>query len=236
MMKNRFVCLALCLVMLLALVLTSCSSDDGASTDKVVNEVESKSLTMWLVSENEVSPETASAINDAINEITHSRFRINMQVHFLTRDEYEDVLSDTIRAYEDSRNELDPSYVPTVEETKQVVTDASGTGTMIIEETVTNEYGVVTTKFPAFRANQVDIIYIAGEDMYNDYVEKGWLYALDSELSSSSKKIREYVSQTLLNAVKVGNTTYAIPNNNTIGEYTYMLLDKELMDKNNIIV
>ena len=234
MMKNRFVCLALCLVMLLALVLTSCSSDDGASTDVIVNEVESKSLTMWLVSENEVSPETASAINDAINEITHSRFRINMQVHFLTRDEYEDVLSDTIRAYEDSRNELDPSYVPTVEETKQVVTDASGTGTMIIEETVTNEYGVVTTKFPAFRANQVDIIYIAGEDMYNDYVEKGWLYALDSELSSSSKKIREYVSQTLLNAVKVGNTTYAIPNNNTIGEYTYMLLDKELMEEFNL--
>ena len=28
-----------------------------------------------------------------------------------------------------------------------------------------------------------------------------------------------------------GKNYYAIPNNNIIGEYTYMLLDKELMDK-----
>ena len=233
MMKKRFACLALCLVMLLAVVLTGCGNGDEDPSGDIVEQVPSQSLTMWVVSENEVSAETASAVNAALNTITRSRFKINLLVNFLTEDEYEQVLGDTIRAYEDSRNELDPSYVPPAQQTQEVVTNEKGE-TMFVEETETNEYGVTTTKYPAFLANQVDIIYIAGKDMYLEYINNGWLTALDSELSSSSKKIREYVSQTLLNAAKYNNSTYAIPNNNAIGEYTYMLLDKELMEKNNL--
>ena len=152
-MKKRFACLALCLVMLLAVVLTSCGNSEDDPTGGIVDQVQSKSLTMWVVSENEVSAETARAVNTALNTITRSRFKINLLVNFLTEDEYEQVLGDTIRAYEDSRNELDPSYVPPAQQTQEVVTDENGE-TMFVEETETNEYGVTTTKYPAFLANQ----------------------------------------------------------------------------------
>jgi hypothetical protein len=63
------------------------------------------------------------------------------------------------------------------------------------------------------------------------YSYKKWLAPLNSELSGGSKKISSFVSSSLINSTKYKNTVYAIPNNNVIGEYTYMLIDKELFDK-----
>ena len=94
-------------------------------------------------------------------------------------------------------------------------------GNMIVDVTV----------YPEVTDNQVDIIYLSGYDKYTEYIENEWIQKLDSELSGSAKAIPSYVSTSLLNAVKVSGSTYAIPNNNVIGEYTYMLIDKELFDK-----
>ena len=64
------------------------------------------------------------------------------------------------------------------------------------------------------------------------YSYKEWLAPLNtSDVSSEVKKIGSYVSASLLNAAKQKGTAYAIPNNNIIGEYTYMLIDKQLYDQ-----
>ena len=47
----------------------------------------------------------------------------------------------------------------------------------------------------------------------------------------TGKKLGDYITGALLNGVKVDGSTYAIPNNIQIGEYTYMLVNKELFDK-----
>lgn len=94
-------------------------------------------------------------------------------------------------------------------------------GNMIVDKTI----------YPEAEDYQVDIIYLSGHDKYVEYIDNGWIMALDTELSGNSKTISSYVSTSLLNAVKHEGSTYAIPNNNVIGEYTYMLIDKELFDK-----
>lgn len=230
-MKNRLLCLVLCLVLVLSAFLTGCSKEEEDSKETVSNtsSESARSLTMWVVSENEVDSETASAVSAALNSITKSKFKTNLVINFLTEDVYEQVISETIRAYEDGKSTLNPAI-----EEETVQTPSDGETTEYVEETDTNEYGLVVTKYPDLKPNQVDIIYIAGKDMYQSFAENGWLYALDSELSAASKKISEYVSNTLLSAAKLNNVTYAIPNNNTIGEYTYMLLDKSLMEENNL--
>ena len=105
------------------------------------------------------------------------------------------------------------------EETDEILRDEDGN--MIVDVTV----------YPEVTDNQVDIIYLSGYDKYNEYIENEWIQKLDAELSGGAKAIPSYVSTSLLNAVKVSGSTYAIPNNNVIGEYTYMLIDKELFDK-----
>lgn len=237
-MKKRLFCLALCLVMLAATVLTGCSSkslDEVQSEFKKTASEKAITLTMWLVSEKEVDSDTASRITKAVNNITESKFTTRMQLYFLTDDEYRTVVTETIRKREDAKSIFADNSV------KEEETTAAGESGTVVNETETDKFGRITIKYPDLNPNQVDIIYINGEDMFREYAANGWLKRLDEELSASSKKIKEYVSQTLLSAAQIKgvsdgsevNGTFAIPNNATIGKYTYMLLDKDLMQQTN---
>ncbi len=105
-----------------------------------------------------------------------------------------------------------------------------------------NEDGVREILYPEAGENQVDIFYIGnvtdangnlitGYSKYMQYINDEWLASLNEELSTSSKKLTSYISTSLLNGVEVDGNKYAIPNNVQIGEYTYMLIDKELFEK-----
>ena len=217
-MKNRLICLALSLLFVLSVCLTGCADKtEEEMMENIVQEASAntKTLSMWLVVEEVPTDAVKKAVTDAVNKITTSKFNTYMFINFLTEDQYYSTVSDEIRAYEDSKNAFAPAD------------NAQGA-----EITVGD--GQFAKRYPGLRSHQVDIVYIAGEDMYAEYINNGWLSSLDSELSASSKKIKEYISATLLEAAKFEGGTYAIPNNGAIGEYTYMLLDKELMEKNSM--
>ena len=93
-----------------------------------------------------------------------------------------------------------------------------------------NEFGITEIKYPDVKENQVDIFYLSGYDKYMEYYNKEYLSSLSEELSTSSKKLNTYISSSLLNGVQIEGGVYAIPNNVPIGEYTYMMIDKELFD------
>ncbi len=225
-MKKRLICLFLCLVTVLSLVLTSCSKKtEEESKDNISGEASEAAvtLTMWVVSEEKVSDAAAAAVTEKLNAITKPKFKTELVLTYLTEGEYEEKLAQTVTAYEEAKKNQ------VVVETTAPAETESGEGAVVTDETETNQFGQSVIKYPELVANQVDIIYISGEDMYIDFIEKGWLAELDAELSSSSKKIKEYVSATLLSAAKYNGATYAVPNNRVIGEYTYMLLNKDLM-------
>ncbi len=223
-MKTRLICLLLCLMFVMSLALTGCkktTSDEDINNIVDEGSANTKHLTMWVVSEEPVDGAVASDVSDAINNITMTKFSTKLTIRFLTKAEYRQTISDTIRANEDARNQfLGAGAVKDPQEDENAPV-----------ETVTNQWGLPEKKYPNLRENQVDILYIEGYDMYEEFVENEWLYSLDSEISSSSQKLTEYISKTLLNAAKIDGSLYAIPNNNTMGEYTYMLLDKELMEE-----
>ncbi|MBQ7334886.1 MAG: hypothetical protein IJW92_00210 [Clostridia bacterium] len=200
-------------------------------------------LSMWVVSEEEVDPEIAVAVTEEINSMTRSKYKTELVITYLTEDQYYEKLTAEIEAYaaaEAERKEQQEAE----EESKE---DETGTGeettTAPEVETYIDDNGLLQEKYPALEEHQVDIIYIgnlvdgdgnlivSGQDMYSEFVTKGWLAELDSELKNSSKKIAEYISPTLLSSVKQDGVTYAIPNNNVIGEYKYMLLNQKLMDR-----
>ena len=94
-----------------------------------------------------------------------------------------------------------------------------------------NDLGIKELVYPETQPGQLDIIYISGLDMYNKYIENEWLNPLDDHIKTTGKKLNDYITSALLNGVRVNGSTYAIPNNVQIGEYTYMMVDKELFDK-----
>ena len=209
-MKKRLVSLLLCLVMAVSVLLTGCGDKTG---EEILNSIDEKAyadnitLSMWVVSEKPVSKETADLVTAALNAITEDGLKTRLAVTYYTMDQYEAKLSAAINAF-------DRATAPAVPEDPNKQTT------------------LFDPKYPALLENQVDIIYLEGKEMYTSYLANGWLAALDSEFTSSvNKPLQEYVSDELRNAAKLdGMATYAIPNNNLIGEYTYMLLNRDLVD------
>lgn len=98
-------------------------------------------------------------------------------------------------------------------------------------ETVLNDWGIGVLAYPEARENQVDIIYVSGYDNYIRYINNEWLATLNEALTDDAQVLSDYIFPAFLTAADTLYGTYAIPNNNTIGDYTYLLLHKELIEK-----
>jgi len=258
-MNKRLVCLTLSILMLLTCVFASCTpqtKDPAAEGETVDNSA--KTITMWVVTEDETTDEAKNAVNEAFAKITKAKFKTNVVIQFCTEDEYYEKLEGAIKAAQDlielesrcakelrqyikaHKGEGKDNATLTAEfyaahpeyqqfqkaEEEEEDEDAPETE----EETEINEFGIAEIKYPDPKENQVDIFYLSGYDKYMEYYEKEYLSSLSEELSTSSKKLTTYISSSLLNGVQIEGGVYAIPNNVPIGEYTYMMIDKELFD------
>lgn len=244
-MKKRLLSLLLCLVMVLScctLLMTGCATEEEEEEEEVELAT---TLVMWCVTEEGTDDEQAQAVARAMSEKTQSEFKTKLIVKYFTLDEYYEQLEAAMTQLEadkiaeeeaakkkkeeekankgnkdKNKKEEEPEVAP--EEPKdngEIEYDEDGNP--IIDKTV----------YPEVKDYQVDILYLSGYDKYTEYIANKWLSELNSSLSSDAKKISSYVPAALLNAVRHNGQTYAIPNNNVIGEYTYMLIDKTLYDK-----
>ncbi len=113
-------------------------------------------------------------------------------------------------------------------------TDAETVENTIVTEaeTIIDSYGIQQLKYPDPEDNQVDIICVCGYDKYMEYVSKGWLSEdINSQLNGASQAILTYVNEKLITTVKSLGDIQAVPNNTTIGDYTYLLINKELYNR-----
>ena len=258
-MNKKLVCLTLSILMLLTCVFASCGSKTSDTTEgEETVDNSAKTITMWVVTEDETTDEAKKLVNEAFSKITKAKFKTNVVIQFCTEDEYYEKLEGTIEA---AQREIELE-AKCAKELRQYIkankTSGKDNATLTAEfyaahpeyqkfqkveeeeedeeapeteeETVVNEFGITEIKYPDVKENQVDIFYLSGYDKYMEYYEKEYLSSLSEELSTSSKKLNTYISTSLLNGVQIEGGVYAIPNNVPIGEYTYMMIDKALFD------
>lgn len=256
-MKKRLLSLVLC-VLMIACVFTGCSSGSDDTEDNIQkeNSRSTKTLNMYLMTEDKTDPEATAAVEEAINKITKSKFKTKINIKFLPESEYYAALEKTfedkaadeklaenaqkaLKKYiKDHKAELgaegakEKFYEEYPEYLKYAETTTDPTAETTAEETVYNkDTGLLELKYPDADPNVVDIFYLSGYDRYKDYIEKEWVARVDDELTSSSKKLKDYISNVFMDAMKIDGGTYAVPNNRIIGSYTYMLVNKELLAK-----
>lgn len=242
-MKTKFLCLVLGVIMMLA-VLTGCS-DGEKNLDDIANEAvrETQTLVVYLMSEKEVSEQTAADIEEAINRLTKAKFKTQLDLRFFTEDEYYTELE---KKFKDKEKEIKKaeraaaelkkkekelresckaagiSYIPVTTPKKEtVITEA--------QTLVNQDYGTIEYVYPEAGENQLDFFYLGGYDRYIRYSENEWLAPLDEELTTASKKLEEHIPGIYMNHLNKGGI-YGVPNNSIVDEYSWMLLDKELMD------
>ncbi len=240
-MKRRLLCLLMSLMMIGSVLLMASCGEKVLANPLDLNETAGRStmtLSMYIMTEQPVNEDTRSEITAAVNRITKAKFKTQLVLYFYTESEYYQKLDD---AFAEKAKEIEAAEL--AEERKKLaqreakargekyVEETTAEPETTVEETIKNQYGVTELKYPTLTQGQIDIFYFGGLDRYNEYIDNEWLSALDEELSGASKKLKSYISEVYLDAAKMDGSTYAIPNNTVIGEYTYLLLDKVLLKK-----
>lgn len=269
-MKKKLISLLLCVVMLMGIMLTGCQSGKtDEENENKIRDVQSKStftLSMYVVTENEVPEEDQKLVSDAFNKITKSKFKTQVVLKFVDKEHYRAAVEEVIdanyrkqvlgkeaekafkaakRAAKADNIATDEAWIDNWYAEHPEYAEFRETEALTGEDTTEEETVMVTVegvedsfisevKYPDLAANQIDIVWIDSYDTYMKYVENEWLVRLDDELGAASKKLKEYINPNLLAWAKwTSDGTFAIPNNHTIGEYTYLLLDKKLVEKYN---
>jgi len=242
-MYKKLVSLVLATVMVLGM-LAGCSSNtediDVEAADTEATSRVALTLTMWLPSEN-TTPEAEEAVSAALNRLTQAKYDTALELKWIPRAQYADAvdarmqeITDMIEAEEQAAEE----YRKWVKEQKaqgieveEPVEEEETEETLPLEdETIVNELGITITKYPEVGPKQFDIFLVTSYQQYNDYIENELIQQLDGELSGNSKLLKTYIYPTFLDLANVSGT-YAIPNNHPVGEYQYLLVNKELVDQ-----
>ncbi len=242
-MKRRMISMALSLLMILtAFAATSCGDEVDPNTLELGDDATAMTLTIYGIKEKGTTDEAIALVQEAMSSITEAQFNTAIRLMLYTEAEYDKVLEakmDEIQAQLDREAEElaakkaaekeakknNTAVTTAVESTEEVTSE-------LADETIVNEYGLIETKYPEVEDTQLDIFLMTDYEMLKKYNKKGVLTPLDEQISSTSKLLKSYIHPTFLTAGKAGGKqTVAIPNNQPIGEYTFLLLNKSLMDK-----
>ncbi len=271
-MNKRTISLILAFLMLSSMLFTGCSSllgepEDTNLDDDMINEASNSAMTlsMYVVSEEEVDDRTAQLVEDAFNKITKVNFKTQVKLHFATYEKYYEEIDKVIEsnlqiailedehtkvlkqakknakaegvvtddAWFDAFYAANPQYEQFRETEELTGEDTTAEQTELVTiEGIDNSYTLSQVKYPEEKPAQIDILWIDSYDRYLEFIEKEMIQRLDQELSGSSKKLNEYINGQLFTWAKwCTSGTYGIPNNVIIGEYTYLLVNKDLAEK-----
>lgn len=212
-MKKRVFCLLLSALML-AFCFVGCAEKDRSDVMKKIGQEASEGavrLAMYLVSEKHVSAEQEKLMEEAVNAITEKEFKVRMDLKYFTPEEYyaklEADLAEQKRFFENE-----------------------GVGKKDEEPVYVDENGLPQTWYPSIEEFQVDIFYFSGYDRYLDYADKGYLKDMSSQIDGAAKELKAVVNTNLMQQAKDLCGKYnMVPVNRAIGEYTYILLNKEVL-------
>ena len=216
-MKKKILCLALCALMIAACFI-GCGDKSKEELMNQIGEETSKgavTLTMYILAEDKVSEIQEALVEDAVNEIV-DHYNIKLDLKYFTKDKYYTTLEKNLakmKTYYDNKENLN-------KETEAPV--------------YTDDNGLPTTYYPPNEEFQVDIFYFSGYDKYKKYTDAKYLADFSPEIINNASTLKSGISSVLYENVKFVNGKYdMMPINAEVGEYTYMLINKKVLDSTN---
>ena len=240
-MKKKFMCLLLVFMMIASVLLTSCAQDDTITVEETRS---TQTLVIYMIAEKEVSEKAEADVEEALNNLTQTKFKTKVDLRFFSEDEYYTALETTMKAKKKELNKAKKEALDKKKREKEIRDSCKEAGISYVPETtrapstvitaeetlVDQEYGIIRYKYPDPEENQVDIFYVGNYDKYQQYVDEDWLARLNDEVNTTSKKLKEHIPAIYMENIQ-DEGIYGIPNNTVVGEYTWMLLEKNLMDR-----
>lgn len=226
-MKNRRLISVITLFMVIAMLiptLASCTKEADYTETKV------PVYTIYSIKSDDTTDDAVRAVELAMNRIIFYRLGVCVKLMLYTADEYEAAVEakyaeiEAYKAEQEANKKNNTSSEPSDESETSEVSEDILTGEKLLDNL---ENGIDTV----LEAPRLDIFLIRGFDEYSKWANEKKLAALDEKLASEAKLIKDYVHPYFFQAAKIGTKTYGVPCNTTIGQYRYIVFDKELLNK-----
>ncbi len=216
-MKKKLICLLMSAVMIL-LCFAGCAEATAEDVKwKIGAEASEGALTlsMHLMSEEPVSAAQEKLMEEKVNEYTESKYKIHLDLKYFTPDQYYTALEEDLaqqKEYYDSGSSHSESTEAPV---------------------YTDENGLPCIYYPPIKDFFVDVFYFSGYEKFYEYSALEYLANITDEVNGASKALKSVINSTLLTQFKEvnGGKFMAVPTNRAIGEYSYLLLNKEVLQK-----
>ncbi len=244
-MKKKLVCILLCAVMLVGCIMsTGCSiaggntiSSDTTGSEEAEVSRTSITLSLWVPTNENTTEEALYMVEEAINRVTQTEFDTAIKLYGIPDSEYEKVMRERIETIETRIEKEEQDAIKLrqeqIEAAQKGETLAAQT-TEYINPNMDGDYSLVVrgaTGYTNIERNQLDIFLIRGEEDYKYYAENFYIKDLNEELSGSSKVLRNYIYPDFFTAATLDGSIYGVPNNHAVGEYTYFLVNKDIVEK-----
>ncbi len=247
-MSKKLLCMFLCLIMMLVPVLTACNNTDEAEKEGTAAEEkttrEPLTLSLWIPTNENTTEEALELVEAEINRLTTAKYNTAIELNAIAEDEYEAMIENKLTSIDDVKRAAEEAAES--ERLQQIADAEAGIirdgNEALLESQSGNETEEAPEKeeasedddvvvYPEVEDDQLDIFLVKGYDSYMDYVENELVEPLDMAIAEVGSKLRSYIYPTFLELAKVNSSTYGIPNNHVIGEYEYLLVNKELVEK-----
>ena len=248
------------LVLLAATLLsvgTGCTSVNANEKEMSATEAASNkttTITLTAITGDSTTEEAIQKVQEAMNVLSKSEYKTQVILQLKTADEYVAYVDAMAQKLEEeiAAKEAEEARIRAEKKAKREAEKIAAAQSKIrsiwattttadpdeetegSQEMTEDAYGRAVLKYPELEGTHLDIIFVTGYDMLYDFEEKGYLEEISSELTSGYKILSKYIYPTFLENTKVEGGQYAVGNNRLIGEYTYVLVDKELAKKYNV--
>ena len=256
-MFKRIISLGLCLVMV-ALMFAGCGKKEDTTTTTSADELPA-TINLIGITDEATTQKSIDMVEEALNKISKTRYKTKIELTLVTADKYIEMVEEKIAEADQASIKLSAitkyNALAQKEANKaqklmnesggkknnkwtsqvtSVVASTMATGEIYsAEQTTVYADGKIETVYPDAQS-PIDILMIDGKEMYDYLNEKGYLLSVEKKLDEKFTKFRQYIYPTFFDQLKaMTGDINAIPNNNLLAEYTYLLIDQEIADAYN---
>ena len=254
-MFKRIISFGLCLIMV-AMLFAGCGNKEATNTTTDTGDLPT-TINLIGITEQTTTQEAIDFVEEALNKLTKTRYKTKIELTLVTAEEYMKEIDNRVaqanlasiklaaitkfntlavkeannaqKLLSESGNKKNNNKW--TNQVQAVVASTMATGEVYsAEQTTVYEDGKIETVYPSAQS-PIDIIMIDGKEMYEELEAKGYLLSVKKKLDEKFTKFRQYIYPTFFEQLQaITGDIKAIPNNNILADYTYVVIDKTIAD------
>lgn len=231
-MKHKLSVLPVLFALLaLVFVLTACGSEGNVQSEGVIKP---RTITFYSITDEATTDEAVQRVQDELNKITESLYKVHVVLKLYPEDEYEEVIKKAIMANEDGAV-FDDTVLPD-DSVESGVGETDTDDEVVFADAVENQLDIFlipdgSTTFDKYALKYLQSI---------EYGEDGVLADISSYLTEGGAGyvLNQYIPKKTLDfcrgdSADATSALYGLPSNRYYGDAEYMLINKELFEQYN---